>query len=133
MQDSPPSSADPGAGNRPVLDGAALAGLCELDPEGKTRLLERVFAAFRTSTARLIPQLIEAHRMSDLQGMRHVAHTLKSSAASVGGLKLSAICAQLESRIRLGGDGDLQPQVDALVGGVRDLLDELERWSPSTP
>lgn len=133
MQDPQPSSGDPGAAHRPVLDGAALAGLCELDPEGKTRLVERVFAAFRTSTARLIPQLIEAHRMADLHGMRHVAHTLKSSAASVGGLKLSAICAQLESCIRLGVDGDLTPQVDALVGGVQELLDELEHWSPSTP
>lgn len=112
-----------------VLDAAALAGLRELDPTGLNRLLERVLAAFQSSTARLMPQLQEAHRIADMQGMRHVAHTLKSSAASVGGMKLSGICADLESRIRLGQPGDLTPQVEALVQEVDKLLIALQRLS----
>jgi HPt (histidine-containing phosphotransfer) domain-containing protein len=114
-------------GPAPVLDAAALAGLRELDPTGKNHLIERVLAAFRTSTARLIPQLLEAHRTADLKGVRHVAHTLKSSSASVGGMKLSGICADLESRIRLEQGGDLTPQVQALVEETDKLLLALER------
>ena len=64
---------------------------------------------------------------ADLAGVRHVAHTLKSSAASVGGMRLSGICAEIESRIRQGDTGDLRPQVDALVTEVRALLDALEQ------
>lgn len=114
-------------GSHPVLDAGALANLRELDPTGKNRLLERVFAAFQTSTARLVPQLLESQERADLAGVRHVAHTLKSSAASVGGMRLSGICAEIESRIRQGDTGDLRPQVDALVTEVRALLDALEQ------
>ena len=112
-----------------VLDAAALAGLRELDPTGKNRLMERVFAAFHNSTARLIPQLLESQRNADLQGMRHVAHTLKSSSASVGGMKLAGICADLETRIRLGQASDLQPQVQALAEEAQSLLLTLQRLS----
>jgi HPt (histidine-containing phosphotransfer) domain-containing protein len=113
----------------PVLDAAALTALRELDPTGKNRLLERVFVAFQTSTARLIPQLLESQRIADLQGIRHVAHTLKSSSASVGGMKLSGICADLEACIRLGQAGDLQPQVQALAEEAQSLLLALKRLS----
>lgn len=122
----------PPQGAAPVLDPAALAGLRDLDPTGKNRLLERVLTAFKTSTARLIPQLQEAHRNGDLPGMRHVAHTLKSSSASVGGTRLSAICADLESRIRLEQGGDLTPQVQALVEETGQLLIALERLSEAS-
>jgi HPt (histidine-containing phosphotransfer) domain-containing protein len=126
----PPAGAAAGAaGAEAVLDPAALAGLRELDPTGKNHLLERVLAAFKTSTARLIPQLQEAHRHADLQGMRHVAHTLKSSSASVGGMKLSGICAELESGIRQGQTGDQTPLVEALVEEVDKLLAALQRLS----
>ncbi len=112
-----------------VLDPAALAGLRELDPTGKNHLLERVLAAFETSTARLIPQVQEAQSKADLQGVRHVAHTLKSSAASVGGMKLSALCAEMESGIRHGQTNELAAQVDALVDEVNRLLAALQRLS----
>lgn len=120
-----------GAAARPglVLDAAALAGLRDLDPTGQNRLMERVFVAFRTSTARLVPQLLEAQRNADVQGVRYVAHTLKSSAASVGGMKLSSVCVELEACIRQGEPGDLGPQVQTLVSEVDSLLLALQQLS----
>jgi HPt (histidine-containing phosphotransfer) domain-containing protein len=112
----------------PVLDFETLARLRELDPTGQSRLMERVLAAFQASTLRLIPQLVESERARDLGGVRYVAHTLKSSAASVGGLQLSAICADLETRVRLGRTEELQPLVDALVEQADLLLVALARW-----
>lgn len=112
-----------------VLDAAALAGLRALDPTGKSRLLERVLAAFETSTSRLMPQLLDAHRQGDQPGIRYVAHTLKSSAATVGGMRLSGICADLESRSRLEQSGDLTPMVQSLVDETNKLLLALQQLS----
>lgn len=113
----------------PVLDAVALASLRALDPTGKNHLLERVLAAFNSSTDRLVPQLLDSQRNGDRKGIRYVAHTLKSSAASVGGMKLSSVCADLESRARLEQGDDLAPQVRALVAETDKLLLALQQLS----
>ena len=94
---------EPGGADRAtpaVLDAASLQKLRELDPRGENRLIERVVKAFDGSVSRLLSQLEDAHGRSDLIGIRHVAHTLKSSSASIGALKLSQICAEIETMVR---------------------------------
>jgi hypothetical protein len=59
-----------------VLDQDALNRLRELDPDGKSGLLRRVLATYVQSLGRLLDQLAVARAASDLQGLRHVAHTL---------------------------------------------------------
>jgi len=104
-QDAPDAGGgDTGATPQPkvtVLDPQALGRLRELDPRGENRLLERVLKAFETSVARLAPQLEESRRSGDRAGIRHVAHTLKSSSASIGAMALSQRCAEVEAMIRL--------------------------------
>lgn len=117
-----PHPGSPVSASAPVLDAAAIASLRELDPTGKSRLLERLIAAFESSTARLIPQLLDSHARADMTGVRHVAHTLKSSAASLGGVEVAAICADLETRVRNAQTSDLQPCVQALRDAVQRLL-----------
>lgn len=85
-----------------VLDAAALATLRSLDPTGAGRLLERVLAAFESSTSRLLAQLHVARAEADAQSVKHVAHTLKSSSASIGAVKLSRLCAEIEDMLRNG-------------------------------
>jgi HPt (histidine-containing phosphotransfer) domain-containing protein len=84
----------------PVLDEEALQRLRELDPSGQNHLLERVLRAFETSLLRLAPQLREARERGDMQAIRHVVHTLKSSSASVGAVRLSRLCADIEVLVR---------------------------------
>jgi HPt (histidine-containing phosphotransfer) domain-containing protein len=103
-----------------VLDAQALARLRELDPTGATGLLERVLRAFETSLERLLAQLAEARRTNDHATMRHVAHTLKSSAASVGALELSRICADIERRVR-------EQQTEGLGGLLDDMVAQGDR------
>ena len=80
-----------------VLDAGALGRLRELDPTGTNRLLERVAAAFLSSIERLMPELETAsHTEPNFAAIRRVAHALKSSAASIGGLALSHRCAEIE-------------------------------------
>lgn len=98
-----------------VLDAQALARLRDLDPSGANGLLPRVLKAFETSLERLLGQLADARLANDQATMRHVAHTLKSSAASVGALELSRICAEIERRIREQQTEGLGPLLDDMV------------------
>lgn len=112
-----------------VLDAQALDRLRELDPTGQNRLIERVFSAFEASLARLVPQLDAARADSDWQAVRQVAHTLKSSSASIGALALSRLCADVESRVRQSQLDGLPARLDALaaeVGRVQRALRVLQ-------
>jgi histidine phosphotransfer protein HptB len=91
---------------RPVarLDPTALARLRELDPDGRHGVLARVLEAFETSLSRMLAQLqAEAGEAGNPGVVSSVAHTLKSSSASVGALSLASACADVEARWRQGG------------------------------
>lgn len=112
------------------LDAQALERLRELDPRGENKLVERVLQAFETSVARLLPQLEAARAGGDRAGVRHVAHTLKSSSASIGALVLSRQCAAVEAMIRDDSADDLEAPLDALAAeldavrrAIRSMLD----------
>jgi HPt (histidine-containing phosphotransfer) domain-containing protein/CheY-like chemotaxis protein len=106
----------------PALDPAALARLMELDPKGENHLLERVLKAFQVSVARLRPQAVAARASKDLAGLRLVAHTLKSSSASIGAMHLSQVCAQIEATIRGGDVDDIEAQIDTLDAALDNAL-----------
>jgi len=110
-----------------VLDASALERLRELDPKGENQLLSRVIKAFESSAARLMPQLQDARRASDHSGIRHVAHTLKSSSASIGAIKLSQLCAEIENRIRTDRLENLDDLVGAMSAEVQIVLQALKR------
>ncbi len=110
-----------------ILDADALQRLRDLDPRGKNHLLERVLAAFETSAIRLSRQLVEARRGKNMDGVRLVAHTLKSSSASIGALTLSRLCAEIETQLRTGALSGLDDRLDAMD---RELGAVLEAVSP---
>lgn len=111
----------------PVLDPVALARLKELDPTGANHLLARVLRAFQTSVARLRPQADAARLSGDQAGLRLVAHTLKSSSASIGAMHLSQLCAQIETTIRTASGEDLDAQLDALGAELDAVLAAIEK------
>ncbi|HET7866828.1 MAG TPA: response regulator, partial [Burkholderiaceae bacterium] len=118
-----------------TLDPQALQRLRDLDPGGQNQLVERVFKAFDTSVGRLLPQLDDAAGAGDLTTLRHVTHTLKSSSASIGALKLSRLCADTEAQVRQGGEiPDLSDRVQVLRGEILRVQRCLqEMMSESTP
>jgi len=105
-----------------LLDSQALARLRELDPGGKNQLLQRVVQAFLKSLERLLPELAQARAGATLElgAVRHVAHTLKSSSASLGALELSRRCADIEAMVR----NNQSEGLDSLLDGMQD---EVER------
>ena len=83
--------------------------------------------AFHASTARLLPLLREAEHAQDMNGVRHVAHTLKSSSASLGALRLSQQCAELETQVRLDRVESLASQVDQIALEIDVVLQALKK------
>jgi len=105
------SAADEVPESPSVLDPEALRRLHDLDPKGTNQLMERVARAFDTSLSRMLPQLEEAVKLQDQAAVMHVAHTLKSSSASIGALKLSHMCAEIEAMIRRQSGEDLTSRI----------------------
>ena len=126
----PPIAKLPGAS---VLDAAALAYLRDLDPSGQAGLLPRVLQTYVSSLERQLDVLGSARLNDDAQGQRLVAHTLKSSSASVGALELSALCADIEHKLRDGPVDGIESQLDALAGEARRILAALREALPLSP
>jgi hypothetical protein len=107
------------------LDAQALARLRELDPDGRQGVVQRVLTAYETSLARMVAQLrLQAEAAdADADVVAGIAHTLKSSSASVGALALSRACADLEARLRGGRSADLRHEIVRLV----DLAESAQR------
>lgn len=120
-----PSPASPVATR--ALDADALGRVMALDPSGESRLLERVLNAFQSSAARLGSQLEAARVGGDRNAIRLVAHTLKSSSASIGALALSALCAKVEAAIRTDAIAELDTDIPAMNAELELTLQAIER------
>ncbi|MEO6408598.1 MAG: Hpt domain-containing protein [Burkholderiaceae bacterium] len=126
---TPPRDRGAAAYARPAaarLDAGALARLSELDPTGASQLVRRVLNAFTASAARLMPQFEAARAGPDLVVLRYVAHTLKSSSASIGALALAQTCAEVENLIRTSETQGLEPLLDTLSAQIADVLREID-------
>jgi HPt (histidine-containing phosphotransfer) domain-containing protein len=118
-------ASDPSA----VLDAEALARLAELDPQGSAGLVQRVLTTYANALERSLQELPLVREPLQHEPLRHLAHTLKSSSASVGALALSALCAQVEHHVRSQATGDIGSLLDALqaemqrvAGAVQAML-----------
>jgi histidine phosphotransfer protein HptB len=105
-----------------VLDTASLDRLRELDPGERNGLLQRVLRTYTLSLERMLVQWREARAADDGNALRVIAHTLKSSSASVGALGLSALCADVEARLREQRTGGIEVQLDAVAVEAQRIL-----------
>ena len=116
-----------------VLDADALARLQDLDPSGQAGLMARVLSTYTRSLERQLDILNSARLNADVQAQRHVAHTLKSSSASVGALQLSALCADVEHKLRDGQVEGIEIQLDALTREAARILAALRDTPAPSP
>jgi len=99
----------------PQLDRATVARLHELDPDGRHGVVRRVLTAFEASLQRMLVQLTAEQHSGRAEVVSSLAHTLKSSSASVGALALAKACAAVEQRLRHATAADLDAQVLLLI------------------
>jgi histidine phosphotransfer protein HptB len=122
-----------GASAKPVLDAGCMAELRALDPDGKAQLVKRVLATYQASLAKLVDQLRAARTDGAWEQVGRVAHTLKSSSASIGALALSSLCAEIERLVRAGDAPSAEPlleqfhaEVQRVDAAVSQTLQHLE-------
>ena len=95
-------------------------------------VVDEVLQDFLESATRMGRDLVETSAKPDVLGAAAVAHKLKSSASSVGALKLAELCALIESA---GSSGDLatctafMPQFEAELTAVCRYLRAARRLS----
>lgn len=118
-----PDAAGGPAPSPTALDAVALGRLRELDPDGRHGVLQRVLTAFESSLMRMLVQLGAERVGGHADVVSAVAHTLKSSSASIGALALSRACADVESRLRTAAPGDLQADVERLIQEGQSALE----------
>jgi HPt (histidine-containing phosphotransfer) domain-containing protein len=117
LEAQPASTASTG-GDVPTLNPSVLGvfrGL--LVPSGPDPLAELV-DLFLSDLPQRLAEISGAARAGDAAALKAAAHTLKGSANNLGGLRMAALCAQLE-----GAGTDAQ----RVTGLLRELSEEAER------
>ena len=82
------------------IDQEVLDRIRTLERNGAPNLVSRLVGLYLQGTPPLIGQMRKACAEADAAAIRMAAHTLKSSSANVGAMKLHDLCKELESRAR---------------------------------
>jgi HPt (histidine-containing phosphotransfer) domain-containing protein len=105
----PPSSASAPAGNT-TLDPAVIA----LFRQRRPGFLERIATAYLEEAPKYLRNLKAASTVEDYDAMKMAAHTLKSSSANIGAVRLSEVCQEIENTV---SSKDMKA-LTALLGSV---------------
>ena len=97
---------------------------------GGPSLLARLVAMFRTSGPRRVAEIRSALRNDDLDQAMQVAHSLKSSAANLGGTDVQAQAELVEALCFQGDGAGASEQFLRLERSMEALLAELHRLCP---
>lgn len=112
-----------------AIDLRHLERLRELDPSGGLTLAHKIMRVYLETSDSQMEHLVEAIASGDAQGVRHAAHTLKSSSANVGALSLSQLFKQMEmsgakaDMVAAGNDLEMaRREYGRVVGALHELL-----------
>ncbi len=95
-----PSSSSSVRPSNEVLDPSAIGRIRALQRPGRPDVLARIVTTFRATAQAEVRSLDAALSAGDAKTAHRIAHTLKSSSASVGATHLSALFAQIEQIAR---------------------------------
>ena len=121
VPDAPP---DGGA----VIDMKTLDSMRPLQRAGQPDVIPRVIGLYLSNAPSMMEELQTAVERGETATVYRLAHSLKSSSAMVGALRLSALCKTLEARARETKDGAVQeglPEIEAEYARVVEALRRL--------
>jgi CheY-like chemotaxis protein/HPt (histidine-containing phosphotransfer) domain-containing protein len=116
---APPAVAEPQALREPrrkaaagtALDQKALDAIRALSKDGNPNLLGQIIALYLKDAPVLVERMRGAVQSGDAKELRTAAHTLKSSSANLGAVKLAGLCKDLE---RMGAENRMQDSAATL-------------------
>ena len=103
-----------------AIDSSILASLRELQGEGEPDIVKEIGGLFIKYSPDKISAIEKAAEEEDSKALLVAAHSLKSSSAYIGAMRLSAICKELEE---MGRTGNLEQATDK----AKELKAEYER------
>jgi len=98
----------------PALDEAVLEGIRALNPARGDAIVARVVAAYLASVPEQLEELRGCVEAGDAEGLRFVAHALKSSSGNVGARGVQEQARGLEQEARNGDLGHAKQRVERL-------------------
>lgn len=110
-----------------VIDPITLDDLYAVAGEEAMTLWLDLVNCYLADSPDLVQMLQTALEGEDRVSMRHIAHTLKSSSASIGALPLSRLCAQVEATDDTTPISQLDGQVEAVLTAFRHLRSSLSQ------
>jgi len=113
------SANDAETASQATIDKSALQQIAELDPDQSGELLNSIIDSYIDNATTLMRDLREAVASKDIEGATRAAHSLKSSSANVGAMKLSSLCAETESFGR-------NEKMSAVIGLIDDIAGEFD-------
>ena len=108
-----------------ILDKTALDGIRALQMEGAPDVLESVISLYLDDAPKLMERLKHAVAANDAPEIERAAHTLKSSSASLGALKVSELCKRLETSARqhvLDQSTEILTELETTYNGIQSAL-----------
>ena len=105
----------------PIWNPATLTELVGDNPAMHRRLLEK----FLTNAEKQVAAIIAAAESDDCTALADVAHPLKSSARSVGALRLGELCQRLETAGRAGDVSTCRSLTDGLAAAFAGVAAEI--------
>ena len=118
-------STSPNTGLQTLAD-EMLDDLRELVDEDTPDFLKELLETFLADAARHMSEMESGLQEAGLQTISAASHTLKSSAATRGGLQLSEWCRVIETRARAGNAEGLEGLVSSAREEVTRLRSEIE-------
>ena len=105
----------------PTIDREALM---RLERFGGIKLLHEMIALFLETARERLAAAAAGFDAGDPRAIENAMHSLKSSSAQLGALRLSRLCGQAETIAR----GGTIPGMEALLDECRDELARVDAW-----
>lgn len=97
---APEPTPEPPASTEACLNATALETISGLDPDGGDGFLHHIVALYLDNAGKLLEALEAAWAKGELDAIRSVSHTLKSSSNQVGAHRLAELCRAVENEAR---------------------------------
>jgi HPt (histidine-containing phosphotransfer) domain-containing protein len=127
-----------GGGNSPAISEAEFQALVEMVGSDAPEVLVDLLDTYLVESAGLVEAIREGLDSGQTNNMLRPSHSLKSSSASIGAMRLSKLCADLESYLRgslpdLNVPGQVE-QIESEFARVQEaLVVERAKFNVMTP
>ncbi|MCD6272022.1 MAG: response regulator [Deltaproteobacteria bacterium] len=110
-----------------ILEKEALAKIRALQREGAPDIASKVIGLYLESSPDLIQSINESVRQENSSLLYEAAHSLKSSSANLGAMRMAAICKELENMGRNARSTDATSLINAIATEYEQVTNALQQ------